>query len=460
MKTKLIGGLLTILISMAVTKAFAYDIAVENEDVTIYYNYIYYGTQLEVTYKEQNSASYSGRIVIPEKVTYSNTTYRVTRIGDKAFYGCRGLTSITIPENVTSIGDDAFYNCSSLTSVTIPKSVTSLGYSVFSSCGGLTSVTIPEGVTSISNRAFYFCEGLTSIDIPSTVTSIGVAAFEGCFSLTSVIIPNGVTSIDNSTFNNCRSLTSIIIPESVTSIGDFAFMACRSLTSVTIPKNVTLIGNNSFSRCSSLSSVTIPEGVTSIRSRAFEGCISLISVTIPNSVTSIGDYAFYGCSGLTTITIGESIETIGNRTFSNCQVLKDVYCYSDNVPTTNSYSFTNSLYNNATLHVPITAIDNYRTTQPWNEFNTIVGFGTEPIAEITTNTLQTAAMPIMIKAEDGIVSIEGAENGMNVSICTIDGVHEGSATIRNGSALVNTNIPRDSVTIVKIDNKSVKVVMR
>ncbi|MBQ7448914.1 MAG: leucine-rich repeat protein, partial [Paludibacteraceae bacterium] len=50
------------------------------------------------------SNKYSGSVVIPESVTYEGTTYSVTSIGNRAFYGCTGLTSITIPNNVTSIG--------------------------------------------------------------------------------------------------------------------------------------------------------------------------------------------------------------------------------------------------------------------------------------------------------------------------------------------------------------------
>ena len=147
-------------------------------------------------------------------------------LGDNAFYGCSGLTSLTIPSSVTSIGEWAFSGCSGLTSLTIPSSVTEIGGGAFSGCSGLTSLTIPSGVTSIGEWAFSGCSGLTSLTIPSGVTSIGDNAFSGCSGLTSLTIPSGVTSIGRAAFESCSGLKSLTIPSGVTSIGNYVFANC------------------------------------------------------------------------------------------------------------------------------------------------------------------------------------------------------------------------------------------
>lgn len=67
--------------------------------------------------------------------------HSVTRIGNCAFFGCRGLRSVTIPNSVVSIGGSAFSSCTNLTSITIPDSVTSIGLHAFYDCIGLTSAS-------------------------------------------------------------------------------------------------------------------------------------------------------------------------------------------------------------------------------------------------------------------------------------------------------------------------------
>ena len=285
------------------------------------------------------------------------------RIGEHAFYGCSGLTSVTLSEGLEEIGEYAFANCSKLTSVTIPNSVTAIGNRVFSDCKGLTSVTIGNSVTEIGEDAFSFCSSLRSVIIPNSVTSIGNSAFWGCSKLTSVTIPNSVTEIGKSAFYNCSGLTSVTIGNSVTSIEESAFAGCSNLTSVTIPNSVTSIGSNAFSGCSNLTSVSIGNSVTSIGSNAFSGCSGLTSISvesgntkydsrdncnaiietasntlikggnntvIPNSVKTIGNSAFYGSTGLTSIEIPNSVTSIRDGAFYGCTGLTSISVESGN----------------------------------------------------------------------------------------------------------------------------------
>ena len=505
----------------------AHDIEVANADgVTIYYNYINSGTELEVTFKGDYSGSYSneykGNVVIPEEVTYMNRTRKVTTIGGAAFDGCSSLTSVTIPNSVTNIGTGAFYGCSGLTSVTIPNSVTSIGDGAFSGCYSLTSVTIPDSVTSIGKSTFYECSGLTSITIPNSVTSIGNNLFYGCSSLTSVTIPNSVTSIGGGAFSQCTSLTSVPIPDSVTSIGSGAFFGCSGLTSVTIPDSVTNIGI-----------------------RAFSGCSGLTSVTIPNSVKSIEDFAFYKCTGLTSVTIGEKVKWIGLNAFDYEDIPTIISLIEEPFVIAGKASdyrtFNKNTFMNATLYVPKGTIDKYKATEGWKDFvfieegtgpnggetpetktcatptidyqNGKLTFGcategascqytiadedikagsgnevqlavtytisvyatkagyensetatatlcwidVEPKTEGLSNIADVLAKAMLMKSEGGMLSVQGADDGTQVCVYSLNGTMAGSAVSRNGQALVQTNLQPGSTAIVKIGQKSVKV---
>ena len=426
----------------------------------------------------------------------------VTSIGKSAFSSCRSLTAITLPESVTSIGEGAFNACSSLTSITLPESVTSIGDYAFNDCSSLTAINIPESsqLTSIGGWAFYWCSSLTAITIPESVTSIGSSAFWGCRSLTAITIPEGVTSIEEDAFGYCYSLTTITIPESVTSIGYCAFYDCSSLTAITIPESVTSIGSSAFFGCRSLTAINIPEGVTSIGSSAFWGCSSLTAITvaegnakydsrggcnaiietnsntlirgcsttiIPESVTSIGRSAFEDCRSLTAINIPEGVTSIEDYAFSYCTSLTDVYCYAEEVPTTQTNAFYNSNIENATLHVPANALNAYKTTASWSSFGKFETLETNiPVANIILSqssatlteggTLTLTATVTPDDATDNSITWSSS----NTSVATVDANGKvtakaaGTATI---TATANDGSGVKASCVVTVEKKVVAV---
>ena len=152
-------------------------------------------------------------------------------IGNVAFWGCKSLNNINIPNSVTTIGDSAFVGCESLTNINIPNSVPTIGEQTFLGCESLVNINIPNSVTTIGDSAFAFCDSLTSINIPNSVTTIGKFAFSDCDSLVNINIPNSVTTIGEYAFDGCKSLVNINISNSVTTIGKGAFFNCINIPS-------------------------------------------------------------------------------------------------------------------------------------------------------------------------------------------------------------------------------------
>ena len=244
-------------------------------------------------------------------MTIPNT---VTSIGYGLFYCCSSLVQIVV-ETGNEIYDSR-ENCNAIINSStnelvagckntiIPNSVTSIGNSAFDGCFGLTSLNIPDAVTSIGRLAFRYCWNLTSIDIPNSMTSIGEGAFDQCAGLTSIVIPGSVTSIGGWAFRGCSGFEQIVV-ESENTVYD-SRENCNAI--INTNSNELMVGcKNTF----------IPNSVTSIGYYAFY-CTSLISIIIPDSVTTIGDYAFNGCSGLTSMTVlAETSPALGSDVFSN-----------------------------------------------------------------------------------------------------------------------------------------------
>ena len=110
-----------------------------------------------------------------------------------------------------------------------------------------------------------------------------------------------------------------------------------------------------------------------IRPGTFLDCTGLTEFTINEGVGEISSDAFSRCRNLAVVRISSTVGTIGPKAFSECESLKDVYYYREALPSYCSDNvFENSYVNNATLHVPASAIEAFRTTAPWSEFGKFV----------------------------------------------------------------------------------------
>ena len=249
----------------------------------------------------------------------------------------------------------------------IPKSVRVIGEYSFSDLHFLPSITIPEGVVRIEDNAFKNCYRLRAIDIPSTIVSIG-SAFTNCCNIDVRI--NNLESWCNIEFG-CNPLSmGRWYDEYVGHLKTSSlYINSERISDLVIPSTITSIKDSAFEGCY-LKSVSIPNTLISIGDEAFYNCSHITSILIPKQVADIGAGAFAGCEDLAFVTILGN-PRIQNGAFAGCEGLKDVYCYSDEVPMADEV-FGKLNLSALTLHVPSETINNYKNIEPWSKFGSIV----------------------------------------------------------------------------------------
>jgi hypothetical protein len=371
-------------------------------------DHLYFGTnsqgltssqlaQIVFVRPDDPSSDYSAAIlsngeIVPAAVqnfTYTSTNNTVTITG---YTGSGGDVIIPATINglpVTVIGDQAFYGETGLTSVTMPDTISSIGARAFYYCTGLTTFAVPNSVTSIGDQAFFDCDGLTNIFLGTGVAAIGQSAFEECGNLLTITVATNNTafsSLDGVLFNKTQTILikfpegrtgTYQIPNSVTQIGDFGFITASGLTDVTIPGSVTNIGYGTFEFCTGLTNLLVPNGVATLGDFAFFHCPGLTNMTLPGSITSFGARSFEQC-GLRTVTIGAGVQRVGNAAFASCPDLLAVY-FGGDAPA--AYA----PFNSETTQVVVYYLPGTlgwgptfgeRPTAPWSRPNPVIlGFG-------------------------------------------------------------------------------------
>ena len=302
-------------------------------------------------------------------VTNLNDVSRVNTIKARAFYKCRSLTEVTIPDGVVSIEDYAFYLCSNVNSITIPSSVKSIGVESFSGCSLVQNIQLPTGVEKIGDQCFAGTS-IEEIAIPDSVIEMGGNIFNNCNSLKTITLPKNailsgrpftvtsntvletVKGYDGSSAYRYCGNPSAKDKYSWVSLGkvdhgkcgeeiswtyrngvlrllgtgemdNFNYWSTFDVSYIDISEGITSIGKGAFSGLD-IEDINIPNTVLAIGERAFSGCKNLTQVSIPESISAINDYTFSDCSSLQRITIPESVISVGINAFWSCSKLAEV----------------------------------------------------------------------------------------------------------------------------------------
>lgn len=395
------------------------------------YGNIYYEEKEDGTIEITDCTSSATSINIPSTIVGKT----VTSIRNCAFYGCKSLTSVTIPNSITSIGSEAFYDCTSLTSVTIPDSVTGIGDGAFYNCKSLTNVTIPNSISMIGPDTFCRCSSLENITIPDSVTSIGDHAFFEC-ELVTLTMGNGVNYIDSCAFLNCEQLYEVNYNATVAQWKAINVDSNNSnLTKAIIKCTDGILGNGNEVKIDNVVYNIYNDYTAQINK--YPGNPEIL--TIPESVSyegysfkinSIGDYAFLECTNLKSLTMPSSVTKIGQYAFYCCTDLKDVY-YLSTISDWNKIEITNTndVLKESTIHcIDGTINEKVTTPQPQprpqpSPTPTPTPTQPQPTTTVPTTTTTTTAAKAVAKPKSAkFKKVKAAKKAVSIEWKKVSGV--------------------------------------
>ena len=139
---------------------------------------------------------------------------------------------------------------------------------------------------------------------------------------------------------------------------------------------------------------------------------------------------------------------IGDRAFAECVKIENFYCYAEEVPSA-GYSAFDGFSKNATLYVPASAIEAYKTAERWS------GFGTIKVIDTTEGVESVKDRVISIQSASGFVNISGLNNNETVSFYALDGKVLGTAKSIDGN--VSFSAKQGTIVVARIGKESVKI---
>lgn len=419
---------------------------------------------------EASSTSLNGNVVIPSVVTYNDVDFTVTYIASNGFAKCHNITSFTIPNTVKGIGSEGFAWCWYLKTIVLdnPSSWFTVGSYAFNydwrAFQTVRIINIDEKELLNNGAGLLGSSSLPTHDL--YINDNKVIDYK---------VADGVETINNC-FRNCNSIETLSMPNSVKNIVNYACYSCTALKTIILSSKLESIGYNAFAECPELRTIYAKSAIPpSIDASSFpNGAYIFATVYVPKGTSSAYKNAKIWSNFANIVeteyddgpdipqpskcekpTIGYSN---GKLTFA-CST-EGAACYysitNDDIKAGSGSEVQLAVTYNISVYAAKAGCENSETANA-----TLCWIDSTPQTEgIPNGVAQIPSKAVLIQSEGGILKVEGVDDGTPVSVYTFDGKQAGSAVSRNGAALVSTNIQPGNTAIVKIGNKSIKVMVK
>lgn len=382
------------------------------------------------------------------------------------FAQCWSLKKIVLPDNISEIRDAAFYGCINLETIEMStKYLRKLGKEVFFNTS-LKQFSLGAYADNVTFRCFDGARGLEQIEVSEDNESL-------------CSIDGALYSKDGSKLLLCPAGRKGVfaVAESATVIDTCAFAGCADLTLIMLPASVKVLKEHvfyTFDYKARLSRICQPASIYSYSELppecdedAFYYLTQNTAQTIlyvPRDCKTVYEYA----KGWGDFMVIEefSVSPCPKPTISYSNGSLHFHCdvegaefvtditdadvkthHGSSIQLTGTYNI--SVYATAPGYDQSEIVT---ATLSWIEFEPSMDGAIDNEDAVT----EVKAKPVLIQAESNIISIQGAVEGADISVYSLDGIKQGSAVAKNGITTISTNLQSGSAVIVKIGSKAVK----
>ena len=402
----------------------------------------------------------------------------IKSIGNYAFWGCSGLEELDFPDELNTIGNYAFEGCSSIKKIKFSKTINYIGTSAFKDCSQIelieTSIMKPMETSAFNNNTYMF----TPLYVPKGTSNL-YKNTSGWSSFSTIIEKEelGVYKykltymVDNMEYKSYMlDYGTAITPEPAPTKEGYTFSGWSEIPETMPANDVTITG--SFT----VNSYKLTYMVDNMEYKSF--VIDYGTAITPEPAPTKEGYTFSGWSDIPTTMPAHDVIITGSFTkntkdkcanptikYENGKLYME--CATDGVTYVTNIGVADAKqYYDATIQLSATYnISVYATKEGYDNSETVTAtlcwIDAVPKTEgITDGVAEVRARAVLINSYGGLLTVEGINDGQIVDVYSLNGEKHGSAIGKNGAARIDTNVPPGSVVVVKIGNKSVKVIVK